>query len=282
MKYVGAHVSAGGGVENAPLNAANIGAKAFALFTKNQRQWTAPPLSEESIANFKFNCEQLNYGSDQILAHDSYLINLGNADENKRAQSLAAFIDELWRCNLLGIKLLNFHPGSHLNLISEDECLKLIADSVRQAIDEVPDVVAVLENTAGQGSNVGYSFEQLARLIELIDRNERIGICIDTCHAYVAGYDLKAPENYDWTFKEFERLIGFEFLRGMHLNDSKGVLGKHLDRHHSIGSGEIGFDVFRRIMQDGRFDNIPLILETIDDTLWAKEIELLYSYANEK
>ena len=278
MKFVGAHVSASGGVENAPLNAAAIGAKAFALFTKNQRQWFASELTEKNITEFKKNCADLNYSGDKILAHDSYLINLGNADDTKRKQSLDSFIGEAKRCQQLGIKLLNFHPGSHLKLISENDCLKLIADGVKIAIAEVPDVTLVIENTAGQGSNVGYSFEHLARLLEYIGDTDRVGICIDTCHAYAAGYDLKTPENYDWTFREFERLIGIKYLKGMHLNDSKGMLGKHLDRHHSIGEGELGFQVFERIIQDERFDNIPLILETIDESKWAEEIKLLYSY----
>ena len=278
MKFVGAHVSASGGVENAPLNAAAIGAKAFALFTKNQRQWIAPPLTEKNIIKFKENCTKLGYTGDKILAHDSYLINLGNADEAKRKQSLDSFIDEASRCYQLGIKLLNFHPGSHLKLISENECLALIAEGIKTTLATVPDVTLVIENTAGQGSNVGYSFQHLAKLIELVGDSQRIGVCIDTCHAFAAGYDLKTPEYYDWTFKEFERLIGFEFLKGMHLNDSKGLLGKHLDRHHSIGEGELGFSVFEQIMQDKRFDNIPMILETIDESKWAEEIKLLYSY----
>ena len=278
MKFVGAHVSASGGVENAPLNAAAIGAKAFALFTKNQRQWIAPPLTEKNISKFKENCTKLGYTGDKILAHDSYLINLGNADEAKRKQSLDSFIDEASRCYQLGIKLLNFHPGSHLKLISENECLALIAEGIKTTLATVPDVTLVIENTAGQGSNVGYSFQHLAKLIELVGDSKRIGVCIDTCHAFAAGYDLKTPEYYDWTFKEFERLIGFEFLKGMHLNDSKGLLGKHLDRHHSIGEGELGFSVFEQIMQDKRFDNIPMILETIDESKWAEEIKLLYSY----
>lgn len=280
MKFVGAHVSAGGGVENAPLNAAAIGAKAFALFTKNQRQWVAPPLTIQSIDAFKENCKKLNFPGDKILAHDSYLINLGNPDPEKRQQSLNAFIDEATRCYQLGVKLLNFHPGSHLKLISENECLLLIADGIKTTLAQVPDVTLVIENTAGQGSNVGYSFEHLAKLLEYVGESDRIGVCIDTCHAYAAGYDIKTPEYYDWTFQQFEKLIGFKFLKGMHLNDSKGVLGKHLDRHHSIGEGELGFDVFKRIMQDNRFDNIPMILETIDESKWSEEIKLLYSYTD--
>lgn len=279
MKFIGAHVSCGGGVEHAPLNASAIQAKAFALFTKNQRQWTAPPLSEMSVVNFKNNCAKLGYSSDHILAHDSYLINLGNSDKDKHAQSLSAFIDELWRCNILGIRLLNFHPGSHLKVLSEDDCLKLIAESVRHALNEVPDVVAVFENTAGQGTNLGYSFEHLARLLELVDMPERTGVCLDTCHAYAAGYDLKDAENYEKVMSDFDRIVGFRYLKGVHLNDSKGTLGSHLDRHDSIGKGTLGNETFERIMKDPRFDNIPIILETIDDSIWKQEIEQLYKWS---
>ena len=278
MKFIGAHVSCGGGVENAPLNASAIQAGAFALFTKNQRQWTAPPLSEISIAAFKNNCKKLGYSPDHILAHDSYLINLGNSDKDKHAQSLSAFLDELWRCNILGIKLLNFHPGSHLKVLSEDDCLKLIAESVRHALNEVPNVVAVFENTAGQGTNVGYSFEHLARLLELVDMPERTGVCLDTCHAYAAGYDIKDAENYEKVMSDFDRIVGFRNLRGVHLNDSKGTLGSHLDRHDSIGKGTLGNETFERMMKDPRLDNIPIILETIDDTIWKQEIAQLYSW----
>ena len=261
-----------------PLNASAIQAKAFALFTKNQRQWTAPPLSEMSIAKFKNNCAKLGYSSDHILAHDSYLINLGNPDKDKHAQSLSAFLDELWRCSLLGVKLLNFHPGSHLKVLSEDDCLKLIAESVRHALEEVPDVVAVFENTAGQGTNVGYSFEHLARLLELVDMPDRTGVCLDTCHAFAAGYDIKDAGNYEKVMADFDRIVGFANLRGVHLNDSKGTLGSHLDRHNSIGMGTLGNETFERIMKDPRFDNIPIILETIDDTIWKQEIAQLYSW----
>ncbi len=277
MKYIGAHVSTSGGVENAPLNAAAIGAKAFALFTKNQRQWTAPPLSSSSIEAFRANYAKHGFAPEHILPHDSYLINLGQPAPEKREKSLAAFIDEMERCAALGLVKLNFHPGSHLKLVTVDECLKLIAESVRTAVDTVPGVMTVIENTAGQGSNVGFDFAHLAKLIELIDRPGRVGVCIDTCHAFAAGYDFTTDEAYEKTWAEFERIIGFEYLQGMHLNDSKGVLGGHLDRHDSIGRGVLGEDSFRRLMQDRRLDNIPLILETIDETIWPEEIAKLYS-----
>lgn len=281
MKYIGAHVSIAGGVENAPLNAAAIGAKAFAMFTKNQRQWTSPPLTETSIEAFKANCRKHGYEPEHILPHDGYLINLGNPDPVKREQSRKAFTDEMTRCMLLGLDRLNFHPGSHLREIPEEECLRLIAESVNAALDETEGVTAVLENTAGQGSNLGYSFEQLARIMEMIRDTSRIGVCIDTCHSFAAGYDLKSEEGYEKTMEAFERTIGFRYLRGVHLNDSKSVLGGHLDRHNSIGRGELGLEPFRRMMNDPRFDNVPMVLETIDETLWPEEIRLLYSFAQE-
>lgn len=276
MKYVGAHVSIAGGVENAPLNAAAIGARAFAMFTKNQRQWHAPPLTAESIAAFRGNCRKHGFTPGHILPHDGYLINLGNPDPAKRANSARAFRNEMSRCMQLGLQYLNFHPGSHLRLISVDDCLKLIASEVKTALAETENVCAVIENTAGQGSNVGSSFEELARLVELIgDDTGRVGICLDTCHAFAAGYDLR--DDYDAVMDRFDALLGFELLKGMHLNDSKSMLNGRLDRHHSIGRGELGVKTFRRVMNDPRIDNIPMVLETIDETLWPEEIKLLYS-----
>ena len=275
MKYIGAHVSIAGGVENAPLNAHALGADAFAMFTKNQRQWSAPPLTKESIAAFRANCEKFGFTAEHILPHDTYLINLGQPDPAKRRQSIDAFIAELERCRQLGLSKLNFHPGSHLRIVSEAEGLALIAASVREAVDTVPEVVAVFENTAGQGSNLGYSFEQISTMLELTDRPGRVGVCIDSCHAFAAGYDLSSAEGFEETFARFDALIGFELLEGMHINDSRGVLGGRLDRHDSIGKGTLGMEFFRRLMADPRFDDIPLILETPDETLWPKEIAML-------
>ena len=275
MKYIGAHVSISGGVENAPLNAAAIGAKAFAMFTKNQRQWKSPPLTAKSIEAFKKNCADKGFTADQILPHDGYLINLGNPDAEKRRGSREAFLDEMTRCMQLGLKYLNFHPGSHLREIPVEDCLKLIAGEVKSVLAETEGVCAVIENTAGQGSNVGSAFEELARLIELIDEPGRVGVCLDTCHAFAAGYDLK--DSYEAVMEQFGRKIGFEYLKGMHLNDSKSVLNGHLDRHHSIGKGELGVETFRTIMNDPRLDGIPMVLETIDETIWKEEIALLYS-----
>ncbi len=277
MKFVGAHVSAAGGVFNAPLNAKEIGAKAFALFTKNQRQWKARPLTEEDVEKFKKNLEAVGIKPEHVLPHDSYLINLGSPEPEKRKKSLEAFIDEVERCYQLGLKYLNFHPGSHLKKVSEEECLKIVADSINEAISRTKDVILVIENTAGQGSNVGYRFEHIARIIELVEDKSRIGVCLDTCHLFAAGYDIRTREAYEKTMKEFDQIVGFKYLKGMHLNDAKSQLGSRVDRHHSIGKGNIGLDAFRFIMNDPRLDNIPLILETIDPSIWKEEIELLYS-----
>lgn len=278
MKYAGAHVSIAGGVENAPLNASRIGAKAFAMFTKNQRQWAAKPLTSESIRAFREGCEKFNYRPFQILPHDSYLINIGNPEEGIIKKSRDAFIDELQRCELLGLDRLNFHPGSHLNLIGTEECMKAIAKSINMALEKTKGVAAVIENTSGQGSNLGYTFEQLRFIIDNIDDKSRAGVCIDTCHAFCAGYDIKTKEGFESTFRKFDEVVGFRYLKGMHLNDSKKALGSRLDRHENIGLGLIGEDTFRMIMNDKRFDNIPLILETPDDTRWPEEIVRLYSY----
>lgn len=275
MKRVGAHVSASGGVENAPLNAAEIGANAFALFTKNQRQWAGKPLPTASIDAFKQNCADHQLEADYILPHDSYLINLGHPEADKLEKSRAAFLDEVQRCEQLGLKLLNFHPGSHLKQIDESGCLALIAESINLALDKTEGVTAVIENTAGQGSNMGFRFEHLAEIIDQVEDKRRVGVCIDTCHAFAAGYDLRTAQACEHTFSEFEQTVGFKFLRGMHLNDSKKELGSRVDRHHSLGKGELGLEVFRYIMNDMRFDDIPMILETIDDTIWAEEITML-------
>jgi deoxyribonuclease-4 len=274
-KFIGAHVSAAGGVENAPIRAAEIGANAFALFTKNQRQWNAKPLTADSIHAFKSNCEKFGFSAEQILPHDSYLINLGAPEQEKLDKSRAAFVDEMERCQQLGLKLLNFHPGSHLKKISEQECLSLIAESINLAHQAVPDVIAVIENTSGQGSNLGWRFEHLAEIIEQVENKDRVGVCLDTCHTFTAGYDLRSCQECDKTFAEFDNIVGMHYLRAMHLNDSKVAFASRVDRHHSLGQGEIGWDCFEYIAQDRRFDAIPLILETIEPTIWADEIQAL-------
>ena len=280
MKYVGAHVSASGGVENAVKNAVDIDANGFALFTKNQRQWVAKPLSEKSINKFKELMDIHGFSADAVLPHDSYLINLGHPEEEKRQKSLNAFIDEAKRVEQLGLKYLNFHPGSHLKKMSEEECLDLISENVNKAIKETDSCIFVIETTAGQGSNLGYKFEHLAYIIDKIKDKERIGVCIDTAHIFAAGYDIRTKEAYEKTMKEFDEIIGFKYLKGMHINDSKAKFASRVDRHHSLGKGEIGLDAFKFIMQDVRIDNIPLVLETIEPEIWAEEIKLLRSFEN--
>ncbi len=279
MKYFGAHVSASGGVENAPRNAHEIGATAFALFTKNQRQWVAKPLAASEISAFRTACEQFGYSAAQILPHDSYLINLGHPEHEALEKSRAAFLDEMQRCEQLGLDRLNFHPGSHLKQISEEESLNRIAKSINLALDRTHGVTAVIENTAGQGSNLGFRFEHLRYLIDRIEDKSRVGVCIDTCHAFAAGYDLRTAEACEATFAEFDRVVGFQYLKGMHLNDAMKILGSRVDRHTPLGDGMIGIECFRYIARDPRFDNIPLILETPDEARWPEEIARLKAFA---
>jgi len=278
MKYVGAHVSAEGGVQNAPVNAHKIGAKAFALFTKNQRQWFAPPLTEETIRLFRENCEKLGYKPFQILPHDSYLINLGHSEKEALEKSRKSFLEEFRRCELLGLDRLNFHPGSHLKLTGEEDCLKIIAESINITLSQTRGVTAVIENTAGQGTNVGYKFEHIRYIIDLVEDKSRVGVCFDTCHAYAAGYDIRNADGFEKTFRLFDEIIGTGFLRGLHINDSKKGLASKVDRHENLGKGVLGEEVFRLIMNDPRFDNMPIILETPEESLWAEEIRKLYSY----
>ena len=273
MKYIGAHVSASGGVEYAPVNAHEIGANAFALFTKNQRQWVSKPLTAESIDLFQQNCQKYGFLPEYILPHDSYLINLGHPEEEGLTKSRAAFLDEMQRCEQLGLKLLNFHPGSHLNKIDTEACLIRIAESINIALDKTKGVTAVIENTAGQGSNLGNEFWHLRYIIDKVEDKSRVGVCLDTCHTFTAGYNFL--QDYDQVFNAFEQEVGFSFLRGIHLNDSKKEVGSRVDRHDSIGQGYIGNAFFERLMKDTRFDNLPIILETPDETLWAKEIAWL-------
>lgn len=279
MKFIGAHVSAAGGVENVPKRAHEIGATGFALFTKNQRQWKAKPLSNENIEGFKSACEEYGYSMDAVIPHDSYLINLGHPEEAKLQKSRDAFLIELQRCEQLGIKLLNFHPGSHLKKISESECLSRIAESINIALDQTEFTKAVIENTAGQGTNMGFRFEHLAEIMDQVDNQDRVGVCIDTAHAFAGGYDISTEEGFQDTFEQFEKIIGFDKLMGMHLNDSKKELGTQVDRHDSLGDGFIGWTPFELIMKDDRFNGIPLILETPNTERWSEEIAKLKELA---
>ncbi|CDG97613.1 endonuclease IV, with intrinsic 3'-5' exonuclease activity [Xenorhabdus bovienii str. puntauvense] len=280
MKFVGAHVSAAGGVDQAVIRAHELQATAFALFTKNQRQWHAPPLSADVIDKFRANCERYGYGSQQILPHDSYLINLGHPEAEALEKSRAAFLDEMQRCEQLGIDLLNFHPGSHLKKIDIDKCLARIAESINIVLDKTQGVTAVIENTAGQGTNLGFKFEQLAAIIEGVEDKNRVGVCIDTCHAFAAGYDLRTEKDCEATFEAFDKIVGFKYLRAMHLNDAKSEFSSHVDRHHSLGEGNIGNTPFSYIMKDDRFNGIPLVLETINPGIWDQEIAWLKSQQN--
>ncbi|MCM1450392.1 MAG: deoxyribonuclease IV [Clostridiales bacterium] len=279
MKYIGAHVPVSGGVSNAPLRANEIGAQAFALFTRNPSRWSSPAITPKEAERFKENCSKLNYGPHQILPHDSFLINLGAPDPAKLEMSRKAFLDEMNRCMQLGLTMLNFHPGSHLNAMTVDDCLSLIADSINLTLEATSGVKAVIESTAGQGSNLGYSFEQIASIIDKVEDKDRIGVCIDTCHTYAAGYDLATVDGYEKAWSEFDSVIGFKYLAAMHLNDSKKGLGSHIDRHEQIGLGTLGEEFFKRLMFDPRFDNIPLILETPDPTQWSEEIARLIAYS---
>ena len=290
-KFVGAHTSASGGVFNAAKNAQEMGAKAFALFTKNQKRWDAKPFDAKTLDLWFKALEESGIQAKHILPHDSYLINLGNPDAEKLEKSRVAFIDELERCEVLGLDRLNFHPGSHLVKLKaaekrdpefvakvENECLDVIAESINYALDKTNNVSAVIENTAGQGTNLGYKFEHLAYIIDRVEDKSRVGVCIDTCHMFTAGYDIRTRETYDKTWADFDSIVGSKYLMGMHINDSKPPLGSRVDRHHSLGEGEIGLDSFRFLMNDPRKDDIPLILETIDESIWKEEIELLYSF----
>ena len=277
MKYIGAHVSAENGVSEAPLNARMIGAKAFALFTRNPSRWTSKAISDAEAEKFKANCIECGYTPEVILPHDSFLINLGSPDKEKLEKSRKAFLDEVRRCEQLGLTMLNFHPGSHMREMETDACLNLIADSMNLILDQTSGVKAVIENTAGQGSNLGFTFEQIAQIIDRVEDKSRVGVCIDTCHAHSAGYDMTTPEAYEDTWRQFGDIIGFNYLSGMHLNDTLKALGSKVDRHAPIGTGNLPEDFWRRLVNDPRMDGIPLILETPDETLWPKEIEQLYS-----
>ncbi|PKP37487.1 MAG: deoxyribonuclease IV [Bacteroidetes bacterium HGW-Bacteroidetes-14] len=280
MKYIGAHVSSSGGVENAPVNAKNIGATAFALFTKNQRQWVSAPLTKKSIELFKERCAEYGYLPHQILPHDSYLINLGHPDSEGLEKSRAAFLDEMQRCEQLGIDRLNFHPGSHLSKISISESLSKVAESINITLDKTKGVCAVIENTAGQGTNLGHTFEQIAEIISQVEDKSRVGVCIDTCHSFAAGYDLSDEKGFNEAFSHFDKVVGFKYLKGMHLNDAKKGLNSRVDRHDSIGMGTLGEETFRILMKDPRFDNIPLILETPNEEIWSSEIAQLKAWGS--
>lgn len=278
-RYIGAHVSASGGVSNAVANALEIGANAFALFTRNQRQWYPKPLEEEEIKNFRSAVKEAGIEPKHILPHASYLINLGNPDPTNLKKSRDAFLDEMQRCEQLGLTLLNFHPGSHLKKMSEEDCLAQIAEEINIALQKTKGVTAVLENTAGQGTNLGYRFEHLKAIIDQVEDKSRVGVCIDTAHTLAAGYDIRTEEGYRETMYQIDKIIGLKYLRGIHLNDSLKELASRVDRHASVGEGVMGMTLFEVLMQDERLADIPIILETPNPDRWAEEIALLRTFA---
>ena len=282
--YVGAHVSAAGGVWNAPTNAAAIGATAFALFTRNQRRWAAAPYQDAVAAQFGRAMEQAGFGPAQVIPHAGYLINLGSPDDDVREKSITALADELSRCVQLGLTMLNFHPGTSKGELDEDATCARIADGIDRVLQLVEDpraepVKLVLENSAGQGASIGTTVAQLALTIAKSRRSERLAICIDTCHAFAAGYDIRTAAGWDTLMHEVETQLGLAKLVAVHVNDSQGDLGSRKDRHQPIGAGAIGSDGFRAVMQDTRLDGLPLVLETPQPDHWQREIALLKAMA---
>jgi deoxyribonuclease IV len=280
MIHVGAHVSISGGVSTAPGRAMELGATALGMFTKNQRQWNAKPISPEEAETFKSELARSGIGVDQVIVHASYLINVGSPEDEKREKSLAALVDELRRAEQLGLKLVNFHPGSGMGELSEDQTLSRIADACSRALGETSEATLVLEATAGQGDHVGYTFRHLAEIIDRAGGSNRLGVCIDTCHIFAGGYDFRTDEQYRETIAELERTVGLDRLVGFHLNDSKTEHGSRKDRHHSLGAGLIGIPALARFITDDRFDGLPFVLETVDPDLWAAEIALTRQLAD--
>ena len=279
MYFIGPHVSIGGGVANAPINAKALGATGFGLFVKNQRQWTAAPYAAADIAAFKAQMKADGYTSAQVLPHAGYLINLANPDEEAHAKSMASIMDEVKRCMALGLDKLNFHPGSHLRLLTPQAACERVAKSMNQALAQTQGVTLVVENTAGSGGNLGSTFEELRTILDGVDDKKRVGVCIDTMHTFAAGFDIRTRDGFLQTMERFDKTVGMKYLRGMHLNDSKVGLNSHVDRHESLGAGLLGIDVFKCIMKDKRFENMPLVLETPNEEIWAQEIRQLMEMA---
>lgn len=275
MKYIGAHVSASGGVEKTPGRGAEIGANAIAIFTKNQRQWKAPAITDEQAKAFKAALTESGIRPEHVLPHTSYLINIATPDPENREKSIAALIDEVERADQLGLTMVNFHPGSGLKELTEEETVTAVAEGMKRVLDETQNVALIVESTAGQGAHIGYKFEHLAGILEQVGRDDRVGICIDTCHMFGAGFDLRTIEGYEETISAFDRIVGLKHLKGIHLNDAKVELGSRKDRHDSIGAGTLGVVPFHAIMRDKRLDDMPIVLETPDPDLWAEEIAFL-------
>ncbi|XP_060076687.1 probable endonuclease 4 [Ylistrum balloti] len=278
-KRVGAHVSIAGGLYNAVDAAVFHGAKAFGLFLKSQRQWNSKPLLDKDAEKFRNAYQEAGFSPGDILPHGSYLMNCGSSNPETLQKSRDTLVDELQRCEKLGLTLYNFHPGSSCGNITTDQSLALIAESINMAHTKTKFVITVIENMSCQGSTVGGKFQELREIIDKVKNKARIGVCLDTCHAFAAGHDLSSQSGFEKMMAEFGTVVGFQYLKAMHLNDSKGTVGCHLDRHENIGRGHIGIEGFRRVMCDPRFNNMPMILETppASDDIYTKEIKLLHS-----
>ena len=296
--FVGAHVSSAGGVQNAVMNSVHIGANAFALFLKSQRKWANPPLADDQCSNWHTNCAHQSYDAKQhVLPHGSYLVNLAHTDPMRTKQAYDAFIDDLKRCERLGIHLYNFHPGNVAGKM-RPEAIAHLASNLNKAHKETSNVVTVLENMAAGGNVIGSTFEDLRDIIELVEDKSRVGICLDTCHAFAGGYDLRTPQALEETLQHLDDLVGVKYLRALHLNDSKAPYQSHRDLHANIGTGFLGLRAFHAIMNESRFEGLPMVLETPievrdedgnvvkdekgkdkeDKGIWAREIKMLESF----
>ncbi|GAB67735.1 apurinic/apyrimidinic endonuclease Apn1, partial [Plasmodium cynomolgi strain B] len=269
-----------GGVQNSPTNCFNVAGQAFALFLKNQRKWDSPSLSPENIKQFEQNCKAYNLDVKFILPHGSYLINLANPDKEKREKSYLSFLDDVKRCEQLNIQLYNFHPGSTTGMCSLEEGIRNVAECINRVHKETANVVIVLENSAGQKNSVGSKFEDLKKIISQVEDKSRIGVCLDTCHTFAAGYDIRSYNDFDQVMKQFDEVVDATYLKAVHLNDSKSDLGSGLDRHENIGKGKLTLETFKYVMTSRYFKNIPIVLETPDvtndESVYKYEIRYLY------
>ncbi|KAG7880070.1 hypothetical protein KL905_001563 [Ogataea polymorpha] len=275
----GAHVGMGGGIFNSVTNAMNVGCNSFALFLKNPKRWVSPMFSDEDASKFVEYCKEHGFNPrTDVLPHGSYFINMANPDPAKAQQSLECFLDDLVRCEKLDIGHYNFHPGSSLGS-DHEESLKRLAANINKAIEQTSFVKIVIENMAGHGNLVGGELEDIQKVISMIDKKERVGVCIDTCHTFAAGYDLRDEEAWTKFWDEFDSKIGFQYLSALHINDSKAPLGANRDLHQRLGWGFLGLECFRLLANDPRLEGIPLILEVPvepkDDSAFGEDIKLL-------